>query len=212
MAIDYYTKPARLLCRTFCIFNLLIWFSLSAEATTVLPVSLETMADRAALIFHGRAISDEVKLDPVSKRVATFTTFKIIENIKGANDPTVVVKQIGGQLPGSKIIHKIHGIPRFEVGEEYIVFLPTPSRIGFSTPIGLSQGKFTLSEHNGETVVSNGRHIQSMMNRRANTFPARAAMARSATSLPNLNPVKDNPTMSRKTDFINAVKQMVTTR
>ena len=210
MAIDYYTKPARLLCRTFCIFSFLIWFSLSAEATTVLPVSLDKMTSTATKIFHGVVIAEQSRIDEVSKLIATFTTFRVIENIKGDAGSEITVKQIGGKLPDSKLVHRIHGIPRFTIGEEYIIFLPKPSRIGFSTPVGLNQGRFTISHHNGEAIVTNGRSIQSLLNNTGTRINAARvpSVTGAATNGIHLGAISGKPSYASKTSFITAIKQM----
>jgi len=116
----------------------------SSFATTVLPVSLDHMAKNAAVIFYGRVISNEVKIDDVSQRVATFTTFEVLDAIKGVNTSTYTVKQIGGRLPGSQTVTRSYGVPRFTVNAEYVVFLPKASRLGFASPIGLSQGSYNV--------------------------------------------------------------------
>jgi hypothetical protein len=129
--------------RTLLVLLCLLVFN-SSFATTVLPVSLEHMAKSAAVIFYGRVTSNEVKVDDVSHRVATFTTFEVLNSIKGANTPTYTIKQIGGRLPGSQLVTRIYGVPRFTVNAEYVVFLPKASRLGFASPIGLSQGSYDV--------------------------------------------------------------------
>jgi len=131
-----------MLIRTLLFFTVTAFCSLQAGATSVLPVSLQQLSSAAELIFHGTAISNEVRLDEVSGRVATFTTFAVTDVIKGVAGDTHTIKQIGGQLPGSRVRQIIRGVPRFSVGAEYVVFLPPASSLGFSSPIGLSQGRF----------------------------------------------------------------------
>lgn len=142
---------------------LLLLLNTVCQATMVLPVSLQRMSNSAELIFEGRVTTIDVKLDEVSKRVATFTTFAVTDVIKGQVASTHIVKQFGGQLPGSNLKTRIHGIPEFEKGKNYIVFLPPVSRLGFASPVGLSQGKFDITQRNGKTVISNGRSIQNLM-------------------------------------------------
>ena len=132
---------------------LLTGLLLPARATVVLPVALEGMAADAALIFHGRVSAVETRLDEVSQRVATYTTFDIIDAIKGSPGTRYTVKQIGGRLPGARYELRIPGVPRFTEGEEYIVFLPPASRLGFQSPIGLSQGKFHIDRQQGVATV-----------------------------------------------------------
>ncbi len=126
-------------------------------ATTVLPISLERMSKKAELIFYGTVISNEVKIDEISGYVATFTTFDVIDVIKGNIGNTHTIKQIGGQLPGGKVIYKIYGVPHFTIGEKTVVFMPKESKLGFASPLGLSQGHFTVHEQNGVSTIKDRR-------------------------------------------------------
>ena len=98
----------------------------------------------------------------VSGQIATFTTFEVINILKGSTSSTHTIKQIGGSLPESSRRLVIKGVPRFHVGREYIVFLPAESSLGFSSPIGLSQGQFDVLEKAQGKVVSNGRSAASL--------------------------------------------------
>ena len=142
---------------------ILLLSSLQTAATSVLPVSLQRMATKAEIIFHGTAIENEVKLDQASARVATFTTFNVSEVIKGDPGATHTIKQIGGQLPGSQVRQIIHGVPQFSVGQEYVIFLPKASSLGFASPIGLWQGKFDIRKLNGQAIVTDGRALAAEM-------------------------------------------------
>ena len=135
--------------------SLILVTSLPARATVLIPLSLQQVTERANLIFQGRVTNVEVRVDEVSQRVATYTTFAVQDVIKGKTGATHTIKQVGGQLPGSKVALRIHGVPRFNLGEDYVVFLPAPSRLGFSSPVGLSQGAFSVVDNNGALVVRN---------------------------------------------------------
>jgi len=188
--------------------SLLLWCQ-QAAATSVLPVSLQRMATTAVVIFHGRVTSNEVKLDPVSGRVATFTTFEVIELIKGNAGSTYTIKQIGGQLPGSKVRQVIHGVPEFSLGDEHVVFLPKASSLGFASPIGLSQGKFDIRELNGETIVSNGRPLAALPR---NTQAAGSQNTPAAIQLsqpPASIAIPDQPARARLADFMQTVRGMI---
>ena len=185
------------------LFMILLFCSLQAAATSVLPVSLQRMAQTAEMIFHGTAIGNEVRLDQASGRVATYTSFKVIEVIKGNPGATHTIKQIGGQLPGSNVRLVIHGVPRFAVGEEYVIFLPKASSLGFASPIGLSQGKFDIRKLNGQAVVTDGRALAAEMK----TTPQ--------LDLPDTpsaivaDPTPDQPATMHLTDFLITVRGMV---
>jgi len=162
-------------------------------ATSLLPVSLERMSKNAALIFYGTAINNEVKVDEVSGLVATLTAFEVIELIKGDTGNTHTIKQIGGQLAGSEIVHRIHGVPKFTIGKKYVVFMPQESSLGFASPLGLSQGRFVVSEQNGISTVNRGRAI-----------PANLA----ATSNASAKIVTKKPGRSSLTEFLQTVREL----
>jgi hypothetical protein len=185
------------------IFMILLFCSLQAAATSVLPVSLQRMAQTAEMIFHGTAIGNEVRLDQASGRVATYTSFKVIEVIKGNPGATHTIKQIGGQLPGSNARLVIHGVPRFAVGEEYVIFLPQASSLGFASPIGLSQGKFDIRKLNGQAVVADGRALA------AETKTAPQLDMPDTPSAIVADPMPDQPAVIHLADFLITVRGMV---
>jgi hypothetical protein len=181
------------------LLTLILGLLLSAPtlATTVLPISLERMSKKAELIFYGTVISNEVKIDEVSGHVATFTTFDVIDVIKGNVGDTHTIKQIGGQLPDSKIMYKIHGVPRFTIGEKVVVFMPQESKLGFASPLGLSQGRFTVREQNGVSTVNDSRATQA----------ARATSARDLKT-PGTESSPQQRTSTSLAEFLRTVREL----
>ncbi len=181
-----------------------VLFSLSpAVATSLRPVSLEQLSTRATLIFYGEVLNNKVKQDEKSGQIVTFTEFKVIDLIKGNTGQTHTIKQIGGFLKNSNTTLRIHGVPKFQVGNNYVVFLPTKSTLGFSSPLGLHQGRFSVLTINGEQVISNGRALnnqpQGEYSQHMNIHPGRAVQIPLAVRA-------DNPSQSRLDDFINTVR------
>lgn len=183
-------------------FLILLLSSLQTAATSVLPISLQRMAAKAELIFHGTAIENEVRLDQASGRVATYTTFKVSEVIKGGPGATHTIKQIGGQLPGSQVRQIIHGVPEFSVGQDYVVFLPKASSLGFSSPIGLSQGKFDIHKLNGQAIVTNKRQLAALEKTTPKQVLPNAPTAIAA------GPTPDQPATIHLADFLQTVHGM----
>jgi len=141
-------------------FFIIIFCLLIAQpvmATTIFPITLTQLSKTANIIFYGKVIKNEVRLDSYSGRVATFTAFEIIEPIKGNIKTSHQIKQVGGQLPGSNVVHKIPGVPTFNLGKEYVIFLPRTSKSGFSSPVGLEQGRFSVYEKNDIKVVNRNK-------------------------------------------------------
>jgi len=183
------------------VFSLLFnVFSLSsASATSLLPITLEQLSTRATLVFYGEVLTNQVKQDEQSGYIATFTEFKVIDLIKGKAKNTHTIKQIGGELKDRNMALRIHGVPRFQAGKNYVVFLPTKSKLGFSSPLGLHQGSFSVLNINGEQLISNGRSLASQPQTRQSVQTSRAVQVPLAVRV-------DKPSQARLDDFINTVR------
>ncbi len=178
-----------LLCLIVSVFT-----TLPATATSLLPISLEQLSTRADLIFYGKVISNETKKDPQSGHIATFTEFEVIDLIKGETGNRHIIKQIGGFDKNSNTRLMIRGVPKFIVTEEYVVFLPKKSSLGFCSPLGLHQGSFNVLSENNEKIISNGRGLAQQPN-----------TINRAVQIP-LAVRADKPSQSRLDDFINTVR------
>ncbi len=181
---------------TFAFLYLIISLltALPAAATSLLPLSLEQLSTRADLIFYGRVISNEVKNDTQSGQIATFTEFEIIDLIKGKAGNTHTIKQIGGFDKNSNTRLMIRGVPKFISGEEYVVFLPKKSSLGFCSPLGLHQGSFPVATENNEKIIGNGRRLAEQPNTTYRDVQIPLAVR------------AGKPSQSRLDDFINTVR------
>jgi hypothetical protein len=103
----------------------------------------------------------------------------------------------------------IHGVPRFAVGEEYVIFLPKASSLGFTSPIGLSQGKFDIRKRNGDTLVSNGRSLAALMKTTPQQDSPIEPSALASKRAPTLKAIDGQPASADLTDFIQVVRGMV---
>ncbi len=155
-----------MLNRLFLAFLLCMMVSaLPAGATSVQPLYLDQIIDSAATVFEGTCISNRSERDARTGLIVTYTTFQVQDPLKGAPTPTHTIKQIGGRLvndDGSVQGRRVEGVPGFEVGEHYIVFLYGTSSAGFSSPVGLDQGKFSINSDASGAHVGNGRDFKEM--------------------------------------------------
>lgn len=153
------------------------WLTLSlsmipiANATSLLPLTLEQLSTRANLVFYGRVIENTTARDEQSGQIATYTEFEVIELIKGEAADRYTIKQIGGHLKETGTTLRIQGVPRYIVGDSYVIFLPEKSSLGFSSPLGLHQGSFSVSTIDGEQVVSNGQQLEQETHARNSSLP-----------------------------------------
>ena len=91
-------------------------------------------------------------------------TYDVEEMIKGEPTARVTFRQLG--LTGDSSDHQEMGdltvvgvfreLPRYEVGEESVVFLSEEGRLGLTAPVGLMQGKFDVKVTDGKKTVVNG--------------------------------------------------------
>ena len=139
--------------------------SLSIQATSVLPVDLTQLQRDSQRIIYAECIDNRVDIDTtMNNTVVTYTTFAVLQTVKGPKEQTVIIKQIGGSMPDGSAVLKIAGVPKFKLNEKYVVFLAKPSKLGFSSPIGLSQGSFrAFKDNQGKMTVTNGRDFGELM-------------------------------------------------
>lgn len=180
-----------------CLFNSLL-ISPTLSATSVLPLNLEQLSTRASLIFYGTVISNQVQKDTQSGQIVTLTEFEVVDLIKGNADSRHTIKQLGGHLKDSDMRVQIHGVPEYQTGSQYVIFLPEKSSLGFSSPIGLHQGSFSVRTIDDEKIISNGRNISPQQ-----------TSSNQQVQIP-LATVVDNPSRARLDDFINTIRALNT--
>jgi len=159
------------------ILFLLLQLPLTGRATTVVPLELDAIIDTATTAFEGKCIENRTELDPQTNFVVTYTTFEVKDALKGDVKSRHVIKQLGGTMPDGQSGYKVDGVPTFTVGQDYVVFLAGVSSIGFSSPIGLWQGKFSIQEGASGKTVSNGRDFREMKVRTPSVDKAAVAEA-----------------------------------
>jgi hypothetical protein len=149
------------LARALALAACLAWAA-SAHATSVLPLYLDELIDTSAVAFEATCTQNRSGRDPATGLVVTFTTFEVHDLLKGAAGSTYTIKQIGGTVAEENLTYRVTGVPRYRVGERYVLFLTAVSSIGFSSPIGLEQGRFTVDTSNGAATVRNGRDFREL--------------------------------------------------
>lgn len=148
------------------LISLLGFFLLAGTAwsLTVLQLNLEQLTALAEKVFVGKCVSVESRTDS-SGRPVQYVTFEVIEMLKGDPASKVTFKQLGSSSPeeqdlstgGIDVQGVFREMPRYEAGEEAVVFLSAESRLGLTAPVGLYQGKFQIeTDSSGQKSVVNG--------------------------------------------------------
>ena len=155
-------ERSAMLKKLFVTCLLLLTVACPAGAASVRQLLLDEIIDTSAIAFQGTCTSNRTERDALTNFIVTYTTFDVKDVLKGSVLTTHTIKQIGGEMPGSELSFRVDGVPTFTVGADYVVFLAGVSSAGFSSPIGLAQGKFSVRQTPAGKTVSNGRNVREL--------------------------------------------------
>lgn len=118
------------------------WTLVGLASTIVSRVSVRNLVFESQRIFLGTCMSAESMRDERGIP-STVYTFEVSRSVKGRAPRQLHIKQFGliNPLPDGSIL-RVAGLPAYRVGETYLLFLTKESRLGFTSPKGLSQGVF----------------------------------------------------------------------
>jgi hypothetical protein len=115
----------------------------ASQATTLMRMSLAQMARTAKVIVRARCVSNATLWD--EGEIWTRTTFAVEESWSGPPGARqIAVRMLGGSL--GNITSRVSGIPRFQPGEETVLFLE-PSRNGDFAIVSWQQGTFRIRQN-----------------------------------------------------------------
>jgi len=167
-------RPA--LRRALCTVCTLVTLGMSTAslATTILPLDLAALTSAADRVFKGTVVAMRSGRDGRGLP-ATWTTFEVEESLKGTLPRRLEIKQICTEAPlADGAIYRVPALPRYQVGDEVILFLHPDSTAGFTSPVGLGQGRFRIHHGHGAATAENDVGNVNLQ------APARAAFARGA--------------------------------
>jgi hypothetical protein len=114
-----------------------------SQATTLMRMSLAQMARTAQVIVRARCVSNATLWD--EGEIWTRTTFDVEESWSGPpGSRQLAVRLLGGSL--GNISSRVSGIPRFQPGEDTVLFLE-PSRNGDFAIVSWQQGTFRIRQN-----------------------------------------------------------------
>ena len=123
---------------------LIILLALPLMAQTVTDIPLDRMVGESETIFVGTVLETRGGLDE-NGDIATWTTFRVDQPVRGMlPGGTRTVKQFGGTAEGMS--STIEHMRYFTEGERVLVMFYPESRLGYTSPIGLSQGVWPVLE------------------------------------------------------------------
>ena len=129
------------------VFSLLLCTMLVLPAylqAQVMQVSLQEMIQASGMIFAGTVVEVKAGKDERGD-IATWTTFRVETPVRGVVPGTVTIKQFGGTSDeGSMVLAHMR---YFNQGERVLLMLYPPSELGFTSPIGMGQGVWSVNDN-----------------------------------------------------------------
>jgi len=107
-------------------------------------MTIPDMVGAAGTIFIGSVVETRGVLDERGDPV-THTTFRVEQAIKGTSSATFSIKQYGGKT--STVTMLLNHMRYFRQGERVMVMLYPASRLGFSSPVGMDQGVWSVENN-----------------------------------------------------------------
>lgn len=133
------------------LFLVLLLGAGAAAATTLARMNLDELAAAAHVVVRARCLGNETRWE--RGEIWTFTSFEVIETLKGAVPRLLTVQLLGGQM--EHLISTVDGVPRFRAGEEVILFLERTPANDFCVT-SWAQGTFRIRRdaHTGQERVT----------------------------------------------------------
>ena len=129
----------RVLFWAMCVSGLVVLTR--ANATTVVPPTFEEIAERADLVFVGKAVGSTARWWGAGTNQAIFTEvdFHTEEVLKGSAGASVRLRFLGGTVNGVTL--DVVGVPLFKEGDRVLLFVEG-NGVQFCPLVGVFHGKF----------------------------------------------------------------------
>lgn len=149
----------KLISYTFLLFGAIVFGLTSLAQAQVRSLNLEEMVKHSGTIVVGQVLNVHQDHHPQYQNIAvTMVTVKVTEALLGKPGKEFTFMQYGGT--GKQAIADL---PKYRVGEEVMLFLHPESKVGFTSPVGAGQGKFTIeADENGQHIARNEQGNRSL--------------------------------------------------
>jgi hypothetical protein len=118
---------------------LLLAFSATARATTVVPMSFSELVKESTAVVYARVADVRGQWTDDRRAIESLVTIDVMNAFKGSPGATMTFSVPGGQ--SGRFLSVMPGVPSFSRGDLIVVFL-TARGARLPGPTGLSQGVF----------------------------------------------------------------------
>jgi hypothetical protein len=121
-----------------------------ALCTVIVEIPFDQLCAQADVVVVGTVTSIESRRPTGCCNIYTWTTFRVDEWVAGAGKhDRLTIRTLGGSAEGETL--RVHGMPCFEVGRQYVLLLEQPRRT-ICPVVGWTQGCFHV-ERSGSAEI-----------------------------------------------------------
>lgn len=125
----------------------------AGSATTLIAMDVPALTRASDLVVRGTVMRVESRWTQDKSRIMTDSELVVSQVLKGnLTSNTVVVMQPGGVV--GDVGQLVHGVAKFNVGDEVVVFLEKRGDRAFV--VGLAQGRFLVDRSGDRPMVRGG--------------------------------------------------------
>ncbi len=119
---------------------------LDSGGTVLLKLDLEKMSREASMVVQGHVAWDYSAVKNGEGEIYTYTGIEVTRCVAGDCPETVTLKHKGGTV--GELTLYISGMPRFEPGQEVLLFLRADpeGEAGYHSVLGMAQGHFLIQK------------------------------------------------------------------
>lgn len=140
--------------------------------------SLESLTGRADVVVLGEVQKTSVRRDTATDLVVTDATVRVLETIKGANVPAVIlVHQMGGTI--GTVTYKEHGAVPYQKGQQFVLFLAKMPNQRYMA-LNPSQGSLLVANDSSVTFSKQKVALKDLLERTKRAPDTRTPAQRSA--------------------------------
>jgi len=129
-------------------------FASSADATIVVPMTLDSMTQASALVVRAKVVKSAAEWGRSKKHIFTFTDLKVLEVLRGKSEigKTIRVRTLGGEV--GEVGMAVAGTPKFQRDGEVVLFVRVDPYDSTNFQIvGMSQGKFEVRKNQSGAMI-----------------------------------------------------------
>ncbi len=151
-----------------CLLGVMVW-PCACGAALVREMNLEDLCGSAGRIFAGTCTAVTETVDEATGRGEIVYDFKPFRILKGPRRERI-------SFTMSRTVVRHGRAPLIRQGDSVVLFLYPKSELGFTSPVGLGQGRFFILESEaGKTVVNDSNNKNLFTGMKADAYAVRTA-------------------------------------